>query len=134
MPAATWSRIMTNQSAILAEDAARLPLALRRIARAFLDRAHLSAAAGVPADCAAQTVANARWAVVLVDLVDGYTTDDGSIVPGTATVRDAAGRSWMRLYYRDAQVPTVEAFGADGESLGVAHLGAQFPLLDGETD
>lgn len=125
---------MTDQSSILAEDAERMPLALRRIARAFLDRDHLDVAAGLLSADAEQAVADARYAAVAAALADGYITVDGTPVPGTATVRDPDGRSRLYLCYRDAQAPTVEAFGHEGERLGVAHLAVQFPLAATEVD
>lgn len=115
---------MANTNSILSEDAA----ALRRIARAFLDPDHLRAATGVPSEYAEQAVADARYMAAVRALDAGFTTLDGAPVPGTATVRDRTGRTRAYLHYRDAQHPWVEVFGADGETLGVAHLAVQFPL------
>jgi hypothetical protein len=102
------------------------------VARAFLDRDHLRAASGVPSENAEHAVTTARYEAAVAALADGFTTVDGTPVPGTCTVRDATGRSRLYLHYRDPQAPVVEVFGADGEALGLAHLGVQFPMLAGE--
>ena len=117
---------------ISSDDAAALPLTLRRIARAFLDRDHLRAAAGVPTEAAEQAVADERCGAVLAALADGFTVVEGSPAPGVCTVRDVGGRSRLYLHYREAQEPVVEVFGENGEALGVAHLAVQFPLAAGE--
>lgn len=123
---------MANTNSILSEDAAALPLTLRRIARAFLDRDHLFTAASLPTHVAGQAVADARYAAVLACLGAGFSTLDGAPVPGTATVRDSTGRTRLYLHYRYADQPWVEAFSSDGEPLGVAHMAVQFPLLADE--
>lgn len=105
---------------------------MRRSARAFLDRDHLQAAFGLPTEAAEQSVADSRHGAVLAALSDGYTTVEGSPVPGVCTVRDATGRIRLYLHYRETQVPTVEFFGDAGETLGVAHMAVQIPRMAGE--
>lgn len=123
---------MPAKTSISASDAAALPRVLRRVARAFLDRDHLRAASSVPSENAAHAVTMARYGAVVGALGDGFTTVDGTPVPGTCTVRDATGRHRLYLHYQDPQAPTVEVFSDDGEALGIAHLGVQFPMMDGE--
>ncbi len=118
---------MTHHS-ILAEQASALPPALRRIARALLDREHLRAASGMLAAEAAQAVTEARMAGVRAVLDPNYLMVDGTSIPGVCTVRDTEGHRRLYQHYRDPQFPAVEVFDEDGRPLGSAHLAVQFPI------